>query len=121
MTRADSPTTGAAPAGGTRHVWVLLAFDPSTGLATRPVGAAGTEQDATHVSWVPLEPAADAWRQRLHPDAGTAPVRDRLAWWAEHANGVTVALAEVDPPPATTLPAAVEAVVDTLMCHEAGW
>jgi hypothetical protein len=112
--------TTLVPSG--RRVWVLLAFDPETGLATRPVGAAGFEGERWHVSWVPLEPAADGWRERLRPESGRVTVPERLTWWAEHSNGVTVGLALVDPPPdAADLAGAVEAVVDGLLCHAGGW
>jgi hypothetical protein len=111
--------TPAAPSP--RRVWVLLAFDPATGLATRPVGAAGVEADRWHVSWLPLEPAADPWRERLRPGGGAA-ITERLAWWAEHANGITAGLAPIaPPPPSADLAGAVEAAVDTLLCHVEGW
>lgn len=117
MNRHDANPTS----DGDRRVWVLLAFDPATALATRPVGAAGVEADRWRVSWVPLDPAADQWQQRLHPDVASTPVPERLTWWAEHANGVTAALVAVAPPPAADLAQAVEAVVDVLLCHEARW
>jgi len=105
-----------------RQVWVLLAFDPASGLAILPVGAAGVEGERWYASWVPLEPAADAWREQLRPEAGLAPVPERLAWWAEHANGVTAGLAPVDVPAAATdLAGAVEAAVDALLCYAEAW
>jgi hypothetical protein len=113
------PTTEVASG---RRVWVLLAFDPETGLATRPVGAAGFEGERWHVSWMPLEPAADGWRERLRPESGRVTVPERLRWWAEYANGVIVELALVDrPPDAADLAGEVEAVLDGLLCHAEGW
>lgn len=116
------PKRSPTPVATSRQVWVLLVFDPTTGLATRPVGAVGMEGDHWHVSWLPLEPAADPWRERLHSRSGQVAVPQRLAWWAEHANGVTAALAPIDPPPAAVdLVGAVEAAVDALLCHDEGW
>ena len=111
----------ATPVGSSRQVWVLLAFDAATGLATRPVGAVGVEGHRWHVSWLPLEPAADAWRQRLNPHTATASVPERLAWWAQHTGSITAALAPIDPPSAADLVGAVEAAADALLCHDGGW
>lgn len=109
----------ASPA---RRVWVLLAFDPTTGLATRPVGAAGVDGGAWHVSWVPLEPAAADWRGRLRPAEGLAPVAERLVWWAERVNGITAGMTPLDPPPAAAdLAGAVEHALDAVLCDERGW
>ena len=110
---ADTPT---------RRVWVLLAHDAATGLATRPVGAAGVDGERWHLSWVPLEPAAADWRERLRPADGLAPMPVRLAWWAEHTGGITAGMAALDPPPdAADLVGAVEQAVDALLGSGPGW
>lgn len=99
-----------------RQVLVLLTFDPDTGAATLPVGAVGVETGRHHVSWVPLEPAADEWRTRLRP-SGRYSVREAVEFWAEHANGVTVAIHPVEAPGTGSLVDAVEMVVDALLVH----
>lgn len=99
------------------RLWTLWGFDSRTGAATHPVGAVGTESDRYHVSLIPLEPAADPWRDvlRCHPPRLT----ELLTHWERHANGVTMAIAAL-PPPAVgiDLATAVERVVDDLLCLE---
>lgn len=109
MNRPESP-----PAG--RQVLVLLAFDPDTGAATLPVGAVGVEAGRHHVSWVPLEPAADEWRTRLWPSSRDS-MREAVEFWAEHANGVAAAIQPVEVPAGGSLVDAVETVVDALLVH----
>lgn len=99
-----------------RQVLVLLTFDPDTGAATLPVGAVGVQADRHHVSWVPLEPAADEWRTRLRPSRRYS-VREAVEFWAEHANGVAVAIQPVETPATGPLVDAVELVVDALLVH----
>lgn len=99
---------------GDPEVYVLLTLDPATGVATHPVGAVGLVEGRHYLSWVPLDPAADSWRERLNPTAGAASVRDRVAYWLEHANGITLDIQPIDPH-ASDLPGAVEAAVDQLL------
>lgn len=99
---------------GGPEVYVLLSLDRTTGVATHPVGAIGLVDDRHYVSWVPLDPATDIWRERLNPTAGAASVRDRVVYWLEHANGITLDIQPVDPH-ASDLPGAVEAAVDQLL------
>lgn len=101
-----------------REVVVLLVFDPATGGPTLPVGAVGVQADRHHISWVPLEPAADAWKARLHPSVHPS-MRAAVQFWAAHANGVTLAVQPVDALPGGSLADVVEAVVDALLCHRA--
>lgn len=104
---------------GDRQVCVLAVFDRETGAATSPVGAVGVQADCHHVSWVPLEPAADEWKARLRPSAGHS-MRELVEFWAQRCNGVTLAVQPVDCPSAGTLVDAVEATVDGLLCPAGG-
>lgn len=101
-----------------RRVFVLLAHDPATGLATRPVGALGLEGDRHYESWLPHEAAGEVWRERLARVG--VPVPEALDSWRETADGVAVDLAEVDAPPSPELAGAVELVVDELLALRAG-
>lgn len=103
-----------------REVVVLLVFDSATGAATLPVGAVGVQGECHHISWLPLEPAADVWRARLHPSAAHPSMRAALQFWAAHANGVTLAVQPVEAEVGGSLVDTVEAVVDGLLCHRAG-
>lgn len=102
-----------------RRVCVLAVFDRKTGAATRPVGVVGVQADRNHISWVPLEPAADEWKARLRPSADHS-MRELVEFWAQHCNGVTLAVQPVDCPSAGTLVDAVEATVDGLLCPPGG-
>lgn len=113
MTAGTDQTTAAAA----DHVrlWVLLAADPASGAATRPVGVLGVAGEAWHVSWLPLEPAAVVWQERLAVPS-SVPMPERVAFWTEYANGVTVDLAPFDTDPASDgLCDAVERAVDVLL------
>ncbi|MEX2620260.1 MAG: hypothetical protein WD250_08570 [Egibacteraceae bacterium] len=99
-----------------RQVLVLLTFDPATGAATLPVGAVGVHGDRHHLSWVPLEPAADEWRTRLQPSRRYS-MREAVEFWAEHANGVAVAIQPIEAGAGGSLVDAVETVVDALLVH----
>jgi len=76
-----------------RRLYVLLAYDPATGCATRPVAVAGVEGAASAVSWVPLEHlAAEGWRTRI-AGLGDAPLVGPLRRWEATADGISVDLA----------------------------
>ncbi|MEX2621555.1 MAG: hypothetical protein WD250_15165 [Egibacteraceae bacterium] len=101
------------------QLWVLLANDPTTGAATRPVGVLGVHGSHHHASWVPLEPAADIWRDRLNATSAVA-LDDRVEFWTENANGRTVDLAPLDAPAdGMALRDAVETALDGLLNIEA--
>lgn len=103
-----------------RQLWVLLAADPTTGAATRPVGVAGVAGHDEHVAWIPLEPAAETWHDRVTAPS-PVPLAARLAWWAENANGRTLDLAPLDPPDdQVSLPDAVETALDQLLTIDPG-
>lgn len=113
--RQQDARTAAAPA----EVLVLTVFDPATGAATRPVGAAGVDvADRAHLSWIPLDPDADPWRQRLHNRDGGAPLAERIRYWAEHGNDVTLAAIPIDTPDGD-LADNVETAVDRLLTDTA--
>jgi hypothetical protein len=99
-------------------VFVLLAHDPATGLATRPVGAIGLEGDRHHASLLAHVPAGEAWRERLVfvevPLAGAVQV------WLDAGGGVAMDLAEVPAPASPDLAGSVEIVVDELLAMAAG-
>lgn len=101
-------------------LWLLLGFDPARGVASRPVGVAGTDGQRVWCSWIPFEPAGAGWRDRLRGADGLAGRVDRLAYWAERANGVTLAAVAVAPPADTDLVEAVEAVCDELLAAGGG-
>lgn len=108
-------TEAMATADDRGGLWVLLVGDPATGAATRPVGVLGATDTDHHVSWLPLEPAATPWRERLAAPS-RLPMARRVAFWAEHANGLTLDLAPVEADPASgSLRDAVEGAVDDLL------
>lgn len=97
-----------------RRVFVLLALDPATGMASRPVGAVGLEGDRHHASLIAHEPAAEGWRERL---AGVqAPIAQALEMWLV-SGGLSLDLAEVTAPASPELVGSVEAVVDDLLAR----
>ena len=113
MTAGTDQTTPAA--ADPVRLWVLLAADPASGAATQPVGVLGVAGEVWHVSWLPLEPNAIAWQERL-ASPSRVPVPERVAFWAESVNGVTVDLAPIDADPASDgLCDAVERAVDELL------
>lgn len=122
MSAAAAAASGP-PAPRRRRAFVLLGFDARTGWATTPVGVLGTEGDASCVSWVPHEPAAEGWRElvgrALEAAAAGGGGRNLAAaveGWAVAANGRTFELAEVDPlPESPDMAGAVELVVDELL------
>lgn len=96
-----------------RRAFVLLSLDPSLGLAVRPVGVLGVEPAGFHVSFIPYEPAVDAWRDRiLTAEVGPAQAVES---WLESADGIAFDILEVPVPHALDLRAAVESVVDELL------
>jgi hypothetical protein len=101
-----------------RRVFVLLAHDSATGLATLPVGALGLEGDHHHASLLAHVPAAEAWRERLAlVDVALA---EAVEAWLEAAGAVALDLAEVPAPASPDLAGAVELVVDELLATLAG-
>lgn len=106
-----------------RQVYVLWGWDPATGGATRPAGVVGVAGDAHYISWIPVEPAAEPWRERLHdvPGGGMA---ERMDYWVEAANGITLDAHPVDAPESADLVGAVETVLDELLVadgEQRGW
>lgn len=98
-------------------LWTVWGFDPRTGAATRPVGAVGVDDGRCHISLIPLEPAADPWRDVLNRDPDRL---DRLlTHWEHRANGVTMAIAAAAAPADVDVVTAVERLVDELLCLEA--
>jgi hypothetical protein len=95
-----------------RRVFVLLAHDSATGMATRPVGAIGLEDGDHYQSLLAHDPAGEAWRERLA--LVEAPLAEAVDAWLE-AGGVAMDLAEVPPPVSPDLAGAVELVVDELL------
>lgn len=101
-----------------RTLCLLLAADHATGAATLPVGVLGVDGDDHHASWVPLEPRADAWKDRLNAAAGIT-LAERIAFWSESANGLTLDLAQLDETtPDLPLHEAVEAALDAILAAE---
>ena len=95
-----------------RRVFVLLAHDPATGLATCPVGALGLEGDRHYTSLIAYVPAEEAWRERLA--LVDVPLAEAVEVWLD-AGGVAMDLAEVPAPASPDLAGAVEIVVDELL------
>lgn len=96
-------------------LWVLWGLDPRTGAATRPAGAVGVDGGRAHVSMVPLEATADFWRPVLATDDPQVLQR-RLTRLEASANGITAAVTSITPCDESDLVAAVEALVDRLLC-----
>ena len=96
-----------------RRVFVLLAHDPATGLATRPVGAIGLEDGRHYASLLAHVPAGEAWRERLA--LVDVPLAEAVEVWLDAAGGVALDLAEVPTPASPDLAGAVEIVVDELL------
>lgn len=102
-----------------RNVFVLYAFDPTTGCASRPVGVVGTEMSVertphAHVSWIPLERSAAAmWRERV--GLSERPLYDVIDEWLDAVNGVTSDMELVETEQTGDLATVVEAVVDELL------
>jgi hypothetical protein len=94
------------------RVFVLLVLDPTTGAATRPVGAVAVTETELVSSFVPYAEGADTWRDRL--TGATAPPAETVAYWLDRADGITSAIQEVEPP-AEDPRTAVEAVLDILL------
>lgn len=98
-----------------RQLFWMGVFDPSTGLATRPVGAVGVQDGQWWVSWLPYVERV-GWRPRV---AGLVEVSDpvsEIEGWMSACDGIGWALLAVeDPPPAVDLAGAVEGCVDRLL------
>jgi hypothetical protein len=106
-----------------RRVFYLMGYSPQTGAATVIVGALGVEGPAedgsweSRASWVPMVyEKAEGWQTSVREageDGGiTGPIVDE---WVATANGITREIAEVDPPPASTLTLAVAALIDAVL------
>ncbi|MGH3452519.1 MAG: hypothetical protein ACRDQW_17820 [Haloechinothrix sp.] len=63
-----------------RRVYVLMTHEPAAGAAVRPVGVLGLEDGESYVSWMPYEPGAELWRERL--TATLVPVDRAVRRWA---------------------------------------
>lgn len=97
--------------GNGRRLWWLCVYDPSTGCATRPVGVVGVDGTDRWLSWLPHEPGAALWTQRVGPVADVAAVR--VERWARLADGIVLGLVAIDDSPAAVdLAGAVEAAAD---------
>lgn len=95
-----------------RRAWALLAHDPATGAATRPVAVLAVEGADSVVSWVPLEHVAGAdWRARL----ASADPAGNVDTWVEGANGVVWDLVELTPPGTPDLRGDAEALLDDFL------
>lgn len=96
-----------------RRLFVLLGHDPATGAATAVAAVAGVEADRLAVSWMPYEPAAEPWRQRL--GATTVTPAEALAVWALAADGISWDVAELESAGSPDLRGDVEAALDELL------
>ena len=96
-----------------RRVFVLLAHDPATGLATCPVGAIGLEGDRHYTSLIAYVPAGEAWRERLA--LLDVPLAEAVEVWLDGGGGVALDLAEVPAPASPDLAGSVEIVADELL------
>lgn len=101
-----------------RRLFVLLAYDPAAGWAAAPVGALGADDDGqTAVSFIPYEPRADGWRDRIASCPG--PLGQAVEDWEGAADGISWGLVEWDAPAgAADLRGAVEGLVDDLLHQE---
>ena len=96
-----------------RRVFVLLAHDVATGLATCPVGAIGLEGERHYSSLLSYVPAGEAWRERLA--LVDVPLAEAVEAWLDAGGGVALDLSEVAAPASPDLAGAVEIVVDELL------
>jgi hypothetical protein len=99
----------------TWRVYVLLAHDPATGLASAAAGVLGVmagESADEYVSWVPFGDG-DGWRERIATT--TAPIAEAVATWMEVADGIGWDIVELEAPPSPDLRGSVEMTVDELM------
>lgn len=97
------------------RAFVLLAFDPVTRCATRPVAVVGLDaQRRVEISWVPLEHvAAQTWSDLVA--AAGEDLAAAIDEWVLSSNGVTIDIVEVAAPGAADLRGAVEIVMDELL------
>lgn len=93
-----------------------MSLDPAAGVAVRPVGVLGLDDGESFVSWVPYEPGAEPWRERLA--ATTVPIVRAIDRWLATADGISSDIVEVTPPETDDLITAVEATVDLLLAAE---
>jgi hypothetical protein len=96
-----------------RRLFVLLAHDAQTGCATTVAGVLGVAGNLHHVSWVPYQPEAEGWRQRLA--ATTAAMSEAVEAWIALADGVGWDLEEIEPVGSPDLHGDVEAAMDELL------
>jgi hypothetical protein len=76
------------------RLFLLLALDPATGAATRPVGVVGVDGETVVASFLPYVAGADLWRGRLAE--ATATPAATIAYWLDAADGVASAIGELD-------------------------
>lgn len=98
-----------------RRLYVLLGHDPQTGAATTAVAVVGVVEADHCVSWVPYEPAAEPWRQRLGDT--TAGLAEALEVWADNADGISCDVVELEPAGSPDLRGDVEAALDELLAQ----
>ncbi len=96
-----------------RRLYVLLGHDPQTGAATAITAVVGIEADDHCVSWVPHEPAAEPWRQRLGDT--TVAMAEALDVWAQTADGISCDVVELEPIGSPDLQGDVEAALDEFL------
>ena len=99
-----------------RRLFVLMAHEPAAGAAVRPVGVLGLDDGESYVSWLPYEPGAESWRERV--TATEIPLARAVQRWLATADGISSDIVEVTPPEADDLITAVEATVDLLMAAQ---
>lgn len=99
-----------------RRLFVLMTHEPGAGAALRPVGVMGLDDGESHVSWLPYEPGAELWRERL--TAATVPLARAIERWLVTADGISSDVIEVTPPETEDLITAVEATVDLLLADQ---
>jgi hypothetical protein len=101
-----------------RRLYVLLGHDAATGAATATAAVVGVDGGHWVVSWMPYEPAAEPWRQRL--GEVSVAVSDALEAWAEGADGVSFDVVELEPAGSPDLRGDVEAALDELLVARGG-
>lgn len=94
------------------RLFVLTAHDPATGWASALVGVLGVDDRGHHLSWVPYQPGAEPWRQRVATT--TVTMTDAVGEWVELADGISWDLVEIEAS-GRDLHGDVEAAVDELL------
>jgi hypothetical protein len=96
-----------------RRLFVLMTHEPAAGAAVRPVGVLGLDDGECRISWLPYEPGAELWRERV--TATEVPLARAVRRWLATADGISSDIVEVTPPETDDLITAVEATVDLLL------